>query len=110
VYVQFIYDSPARAEPKLQSETDSNGEAEFNIPPLISIPRRIWVTVALDSQRWHCNCTLASDTESVLQNGAVRQTRKSKTPARASPGVIVFYARPFTLLDKIMWAIFRGEL
>ena len=111
VYVQFVYQSPAIAAPKLHSDTDSNGEAEFSIPPLISVPKRLYVAVAIDSQHWRCDCTLVTDVESVIKNGVI-QTREPKTSITQTklPGLIVFHAHPFTLLDKILWAVFRGEL
>lgn len=113
VYAQFS--PPAKASmvmPRLRSQTDANGEAEFTVPQ--PTPEHLWVSVGLDFPPGFCDaCTFVLDTASVLQKGVVRYVPRSKAPVagmKAQPGVIMVHARPMTLTEKILWKVFKGEL
>ena len=111
VYAQFSPPSTSAVMPKLHSETDASGQAEFTVPQ--PTPERLWVSVGLNSPPWVCDCTFVMETASVLQSGAVRQVPRSKASVAAmnlEPGRVIIHARPVTLIEKLLWTIFRGEL
>jgi hypothetical protein len=106
VSVQFFYEKPAQVSAPLHLETDSKGEAQFSIPE--PAPAHLFVHVALTSEHWHCGCGFMGATDSVVHNG-IRQDlpAKSKSTPRAKvePGYIVFVARPFSLVEKLLYPL-----
>ncbi len=60
--------------------------------------------ITLRSPYWHCGCAMGEKTMKVLQNGVtVGPTPEPKlNPANASPQEILFYARPYTFLERLM--------
>jgi hypothetical protein len=109
VSVQFFYDKPAKVSPSLDFETDSNGEAQFDLPE--PAPVHLNVRITLPSEHWHCACGFMGDTEMVVEKGVVQGTPdKTKTPVAApkvEAGHIVFVARPFTFVERLLYPLVK---
>jgi hypothetical protein len=105
VSLQFFYERPARVTPPLRATTDSKGEAQFSIPQ--PNPEHLDVRVALTSGHWHCACWLMSDIEPVLRNGVALKLQSKPPWANAEPGLIVFHARPFTFVERLLYPIMK---
>jgi hypothetical protein len=107
VSVQFFYEKPASVSPPLHLETDSNGEAQFTIPE--PTPAHLFVHVALTSEHWHCGCGFMGNTETVVHDGILEglpaKAKAPSVPANAEPGYIVFVARPFTLIERLLYPL-----
>jgi hypothetical protein len=105
VTVQFWYDNPAAAPSTVNTETDSNGEAQVSVPE--PTPPHLNVKVTLTSEHWYCTCWLMTVTEKVLQNGIVQTARtndaNSSNGVKAKPGEVLFLARPFTLFERLVY-------
>ena len=113
VSVNLPYDKGQKAPPKhdvnLELETDANGEARFHLPE--PAPAHLWVRLRLAYEHWHCDCAALITTEDVIQKGIVqtwaRKSKPSATNAKTENGVILFQARPFTLLERILYPLLK---
>ena len=106
ISVQFFYEKPAKVSPPLHLETDSNGEAQFSIPE--PTPAHLFVHVALTNEYWHCACGFMGDTETVVHKGVVEAPPKAPiAPANREPGQIVFVARPFTFVERLLYPVMK---
>jgi hypothetical protein len=101
--------APAKYDANVRMETDSNGEAQFNLPA--PLPVRVSVGVGLDFEHWRCLCAapLFVRTQDVIQKGIVEGSEfaMTATPLKAAPGQIVFVARPITLFERILSPLLR---
>jgi hypothetical protein len=89
----------------LNSRTDSNGEAHFRLPP--ATPETLEVEVNFAPNALHCSCRVLANTETVMREGLIVAGRtrgyKLSSPIQATPGHIVFVARPAVLLEKVLF-------
>ncbi len=111
VSVNLLYDkgqkAPAKYETFLSLETDAKGEAQFGLPE--PAPAYIWVQVRLTSEYWHCGCMALATTQDVIQKGmSDSESTTSIKNARAEPRIILFLARPFTLLERLLYPLMKG--
>lgn len=111
VAVNLLYDkgqkAPAKYETFLSLETDAKGEAQFGLPE--PAPAHIWVQVRLTSEHWHCGCMALATTQDVIQKGmSDSESTTSIKNARAEPRIILFLARPFTLLERLLYPLMKG--
>ena len=102
--------TPAEYDTDVRLETDASGEVRFTLPE--PAPARVSVWAGLPSEHWRCRCDAAVfvATQDVVQNGIVEGQEfltKSATPLKASPGRIIFLARPITLFERIMAPLAR---
>lgn len=104
VSVQFFYEKPPGVSPPLNIETDSNGEAQFNLPD--PIPPHLNVRVTLTSEHWHCACGLMANTETVVHKGVVEiapeKTKTSTALANPEPGHIDLFVIRGDICTKTM--------
>ena len=110
VMVQFFYENPKGISAPTYLTTDDTGETRFTI--LEPRPKQVSVGVTLTSERWRCACWLKVEPTRMLQKGALMKppgnlARPSRTPSDAKPGEIVFVARPYTLLEKLLDPLMR---
>lgn len=108
VTVQFL--GQAAAPPPLQLQTDQIGEARFDVPT--PSPKVLSVRVVLTSERWHCACSVMTETAKVVRDGVTqapprKDEQSSKSNLIAKPGEIVVVARPFTLLEKLLFPLLK---
>jgi hypothetical protein len=111
VSVNLLYDkgqkAPAKNEANLLLETDANGEAQFSLPE--PAPAHLGAQVRLTSEHWHCGCMALAATEDVIQKGMLgSESTASSKSARLEPGVILFFARPFTFLERLLYPLMKG--
>jgi hypothetical protein len=89
----------------LNSRTDANGEARFQLPQ--TLPTALDVEVALTQPGLHCPSHLLGNTERVMHDGLMVAARmhgsKLSAPIQTAPGHIVFVARPSLLLEKVLF-------
>ena len=104
VSAQFLFENPTRTLPLVQSETNSNGEAQFSLPE--PIPDHLNVRVTLDPEPWHCACWLMTDTHKIVRTGIVQPAPSSsgKAPSNVAPkpGEIVFVARELSFFERLL--------
>ncbi len=113
VSVDLLYDkdekAPAKYEAHLRSETDANGEARFLLPE--PVPLYLAAQVRLTSEHWHCGCMALAATQDVIQKGIVQtigpESTGSSTNAKPEPGIILFFARPFTFLERLLYPLLK---
>ena len=111
VSINLLYERgekpPAKYEGNLVLETDAKGEAQFGLPE--PAPAHIWVQVRLTSEHWHCGCMALATTQDVIQKGmSDSESTTSIKNARAEPRIILFLARPFTLLERLLYPLMKG--
>ena len=114
VSINLLYDkgekAPARYEANLRLETDANGEARFLLPE--PVPVHLAAQVRLTSEHWHCGCLALAATQDVIQKGIVQtlgpESSGSATNEKAEPGVILFFARPLTFLERLLYPLLKG--
>jgi hypothetical protein len=114
VSVNLLYDkgekAPATYEANLRLESDANGEARFLLPD--PVPVHLVAQVRLTSEHWHCGCLALVATQDLIQKGIVQasgpESTGSATNAKAEPGVILFLARPFTFLERLLYPLVKG--
>ncbi len=86
-------------------KTDSSGEARFPMPEVK--PETLGVEVHFTARGLHCSCRVQTQTETVVREGLIvsPRIRHPKTPSaiQASPGNIVFVARPTSFLEKVLY-------
>lgn len=94
----------------LNLETGSSGEVQFQLPR--PAPSNFVAEVTLASDYWHCACDGQFVTKDVLANGIVRLAGPKSTPsskdAKAEPGVMLFFARPFNFFERLIAPLERG--
>jgi hypothetical protein len=97
--------APAKYEPTLLLETDGNGLAQFKLPDPPPEHFEAWVDISSE-ERWWCGCFLSVVTQDVLDKGVVGMRpgpgRKSPPPQKAIAGEILFLARPWTLIERLL--------
>ena len=104
--MQFFYEKPAKVSPSFHLENDSNGEPRFNIPE--PTPAHLFVHGALTYEYWHCTCVFMGPTEAVVHKGVVEAPPKAPIAlANPEPGHIVFVARPFTFVEKLLYPLMK---
>jgi hypothetical protein len=99
--------APEKYDSKLSLETDANGVAQFTFPQ--PPPAHLWVGAGLPSQYWFCSCNTEARaaTQEIIEKGSGgRIDSKSKVPD-AKPGEIVFDARPYNLLERILYPLLK---
>jgi len=114
VSVVLVYDAgekhPANYDAKLDLETDGNGEVQFLLPQ--PAPVHFVAQVRLTSEHWHCKCLALVATQDLVQKGIVQtagtELPKSATGSKAEPGVMLFAARPFTFLERMIYPFVKG--
>jgi hypothetical protein len=100
--------APEKYESKLSLETDANGVAQFALPQ--PAPAHLWVGAGLPSQYWFCSCNTRAleGTQELIEKGIVgRLDSKSSKVPDAKPGQIVFVARPYNLLERILYPLLK---
>lgn len=115
VSIALLYDKGEKAPlgytASSQLETDANGEAELNLPE--PAPTRLGIMVHLTSEDWHCACSALAETQTVIRNGILVGEPDNKVKIRneivqAEPGEVLFTARPFTFLEKLLYPLVKG--
>jgi len=101
--------APAKYDANLNFETDANGEAQFHLPE--PAPVHFSAHVRLTSEHWHSGCVALVTTQDVLQKGSVQalgsELTRSTTNAKPEPGVILFLARPFTFIERLLYPLIK---
>lgn len=101
--------APAGFDTRPRLETNVNGEAEFRLPD--PVPAHLGIQVRLTSEHWHCWCVVLVATQDLLRTGIVEsadvETKASAAAAKAEPGVILFRARPFTFLERLLYPLVK---
>ena len=98
--------TPAKYEAALHSKTDSSGQSEFRLPEPEPAHLSIWADVT-SSEHWWCVCSALVATRDVNEKGYVAPqpgpwAQKEPSSAKAVPGEILFLARPWNLLERIL--------
>jgi hypothetical protein len=115
IIVSLLYEKNEKTPPKYDStlylETDVNGEAHLGLPE--PAPAHLSAHVHLTSRNWHCACMALLATEDLIQKGiAVPQlgpnAKNSDKPIRTEPNEILFLARPYTFLEKLIAPLLKG--
>lgn len=115
ILVNFLYgkgeERPTQYQPTLRLETNASGEAQFNLPELP--PSHLSFVVHLASEHWHCACLELAETQNVIQDGIVvggvrNELRIHGQILKAKPGEVLFVARPFTFLEKLLNPFVKG--
>jgi len=115
VAVVLLYDKgekiPLGYAASSQLETDANGEAQLSLPE--PPPSHLGITVHLTSEHWHCACSDLAETQTVIQNGILVGETDNKLKignkiVQAEPGEVIFAARPFTFLEKLLYPLVKG--
>lgn len=100
---------PAKFDANLRLETDLKGEAVFRLPE--PAPAHLFVNVRLTSEYWHCGCLAIADTPDLVQKGLVQpaghEPKGSATNAKPEPGVVLFLARPFSFLERLLYPLMK---
>jgi hypothetical protein len=116
VSLSLLYDKDERTPPKyeaaLYSKTDSNGQAEFRLPEPAPAHLSAWADVT-SSEHWWCICSALVATQDAIQKGYVAPqpgpwAQKKPGSAKAVPAEILFLARPWNLLERILAPLERG--
>lgn len=93
----------------LNLTTDKNGEASLSLPA--PTPKTLSVQIELTSGKWHCGCWFFGSTQAVLRQGFLESAAAKRTSSSSSsvpaPGEIVFLARPYSFLEKLLYPIER---
>jgi hypothetical protein len=101
--------APAKYDANLRLETDVDGEAVLHLPE--PAPAHLLVSVRLTSEYWHCSCLAIGDTPDLVQKGLVqsagREPAGPATNAKPEPGVVLFLARPFTFLERLLYPLMK---
>jgi hypothetical protein len=101
--------TPARYEANLRLETDANAEARFVLPE--PVPMHLAAQVRLTSEHWRCGCRALTAAQDVIQKGIVEasslESGGSAPSTKAEPGVILFFARPFTFLERLFYPLMK---
>lgn len=113
VSVALLYAKGEKLPPKydanLRSTIDENGEAQFLIPE--PAPAHLAVQLHLTSEHWHCGCMILATTQELIQRGRVQtpgpQSKESGTNANPEPGVILFFVRPFTFFERLLYPLLK---
>jgi hypothetical protein len=115
VSVSLLYEkgekAPTKYDANLSLETDANGEAHFTLPG--PAPPHISAQVRLTSEQWRCGCGVLAATADVIQKGIVgplagAEPKKSAAPVKASPGEILFVARPLSFFERLLYPFVKG--
>jgi hypothetical protein len=112
VSVSLLYEkserAPAKYDALLHLETDVNGKAQFALPE--PAPAHLSVGVRLTSEHWRCRCTAALvATQDLVQKGIVEghELTTSPTFVNVDPREILFVARPFTFLERVLYPLLK---
>lgn len=113
ISVSLLYDqsgkTPANYEPLLRAETDTNGQAELTLPQ--PPPAHLSVQVSLTSEHWRCGCTALIATQDLIRKGVTisepGHEEKSGTSLQAGPGEMLFYARPLTFFERLLYPLVK---
>ena len=113
VSVALLYEKGEKPPPKydanLRSTTDENGEAQFLLPE--PAPVHLAVQLHLTSEHWHCGCMILAATQELIQRGLVQtpgpQSKESSTNANPEPGLILFFVRPFTFFERLLYPLLK---
>jgi hypothetical protein len=99
--------TPAKYDAALNIETDEKGESQFNLPE--PAPAHLAAQVHLTSEHWFCGCSVLVTTQDLIQKGiAGPRPVKSGNPVKAEPKEIMFFAHPFTLLERLLYPFVKG--
>ena len=110
VSVSLLYEqgakTPERYESILRAETDTDGRAGFSLPQ--PLPTHVSIQVKFDSEHWRCACVALLATQDVLQKGVRVDAERDEKPhssdtGQAKSGEILFYARPLTFFERILY-------
>jgi len=100
---------PAEYDANPRLETDVSGEAKFRLPE--PAPHLVVAQVHLTSEYWHCICLAMETTQDIIQKGFVqpagRDSAATGTNEKPAPGVILFFARPFTFFERLLYPLMK---
>ena len=98
--------TPAKYDAALNIETDEKGESQFNLPK--PAPAHLAAEVHLTSELWHCGCGVLVTTQDLIRKGIVgARSAESGNPVQAEPKEIMFFARPFTLFERLFYPFMK---
>jgi hypothetical protein len=99
--------APQKYDSHLSLETDANGVAQFILPQ--PPPAHLWVGAGLPSQYWFCSCNTRAfeGTQEVIEKGIAGRIDKSSKVPDVKPGQIIFVARPYNLLYRILYPLLK---
>jgi len=115
VSVALLYGSGEKAPASYRAvsklETDANGEARLGLPD--PPPEHLSIVVHLSSGRWHCGCLELTETQKIIQNGIIAGVANNGIKIRdkvvkATPGEVLFTARPLSLLEELLYPLVKG--
>jgi hypothetical protein len=97
---------PAKDGATLRGKTDSSGQAEFRLPEPRPPQVYAWADVT-SSEHWWCVCSVLVETQDLIQKGYVALqpgpwANKKPSSTKAVPAEIIFLARPWNLLERIL--------
>jgi len=116
VSVSFLYDKkydkeiPAKYDAALSLETDANGEVHFKLPE--PAPVHFSALARVDWSRWRCACWVLGSTDDLVHKGimssvAAKDPKKSAELFQASPGEILFVARPLSFVERLLYPLMK---
>jgi hypothetical protein len=115
VNVSLLYQGgeavPEKYDAHLSFHTDANGEVRFVLPH--PAPGHLSAQVELNPAHWHCACGSLASTEELVSNGIVSQMPpgrqgKSAVPTTATPAQILFFARPLSFWQRLLYPLAKG--
>jgi hypothetical protein len=102
--------TPAKYEGILNLETNVKGEAQFELPD--PPPKQLSISVRI-SEKWRCGCRQDANTQEVIQKGIVAlspsyEYKKRDVVVKAIPGEIIFPARPYNFIERLLHPLVKG--
>jgi hypothetical protein len=101
---------PAGYPAIMNQQTDARGEARFLLPK--RLPEHFSAQAQVDWSRWRCGCGILGSTRALLRRGVVGPVartglRKPAPPLKATPGEVLFVARPLSLFQRLLYPIMK---
>jgi len=100
---------PAKYDKVTTLETDIEGMVQISLPE--PPPGYLQLGLQMTLEHWHCVPELLMSTQEVIQHGKVGrippEIKESDFPVKAKPGEIVYPARPYTFMQRLLNPIMK---